>query len=210
MGESWEERTGAGNVVSDVIDFWKNSASHGMAETVPFSFSGKVDKGGGEDGVTCGGEIESYGVVHSPGHHGFELGSVGFCAEDVGCAVLARGSCMEMGDFLFGEGTFRPVEKSIGARVRSVKVVGAAGDGFAVEPDGSFVANVVVVWVGELPDGWRCGDEDGVVVPEDALRERDIFSEDSGFVVDPCPGGVFEAKDAVFGIFVLGFDGADG
>ncbi len=210
MSEGGKEWSCPRNIVGDVINFWKNSAPNGVTETVTFSFSGEVDEGGRENGFAGEGEVESDGVVHSAGHDGFELRPVWLCSEDVGCAVFARSSGSQVRDFLFGERALRPVEESVRAGVGSVEIIGAACDGFPVEPDGSFVADIVVICVRELPDGWRCGNEDGVVVPEDAFGEWDVFSEDGGFVVDAGARGILEAKDAVLWFFVLSFDGADG
>src|SRR3712207_4560556 len=129
-------------------------------------------------------------------------------SSDVCSSDLAGGERLAVGQGvgLFREGALRPIDHPVGAEVGAVEVVGAAGQGLALEPLDPLVGDAVVVRVGELPDAWGGGDVEGAGVPHRALGEHHLVGEDRLLVEDAVIVGVLEADDAVglFGELLLG------
>src|SRR5690242_16235601 len=100
-----------------------------MDEAVAFARGGVLKEGGGEDALAAGGEDDFDGIVHAAGHDRLDAGAVGARSEDVGGA---GGEFFAVGQRvgLFGERAFAPVNPAVGAQIRSVQIVGAAGEGF--------------------------------------------------------------------------------
>ena len=122
-----------------------------MNEAVALAAAGMDEEGGREDRLAAGGEDHVDRVVHAAGHDRLDARSIGPAAEDVGCLGHKRrlaGPRVR----LLGKGSLAPVDPAVPAQVRPVQVVGAAGQGFALEPFDSLVGDAVAIGVGELPD----------------------------------------------------------
>ena len=98
---------------------------------------------------------------------------------------------------LLRERPLAPVDPAVGAEVRAVQVVGAAGERLAVEPHLLLVGLAVAVGVGELEDLRRGGDVERPVQPHRPFGEHHVRHEHRRLVVLPVAAGVFEADDAV-------------
>ena len=195
---------GAGDVpvVQHIVLLAEDAAVKGMGDTVAPAGLGEVDERGGEDGLAVRREGDLDGVVHAAGHDDVEVGSVGLGAEDVGGAVVDGGAA-GAGVVLLGEGSLGPVDPPVGAEVGAVDVVGAAGEGAALEPFVADVGDAVAVGVAEAPDAGWGGDIDPSGVPEAALGEHDLVREDGGLVVAAILVGIDEAQQAVGGVLEL-------
>ena len=189
-------------VVEHIVLLAEDRAVGGVADAVAEARLAEVDEGAGEEDFALAREGHTDRVVHAARHDDVEPCAVGPHAEDVRGAVLQDGAVAERVG-LFGERAFGPVEEAVRPEIGTVDVVGAAGEGAALEPFLAFVGHAVAIGVGEFPDARRPGDIDGTGVPETALREHDLVREDDGRVVDAVAVGVFQAKDAMRGVLEL-------
>src|SRR5687768_4294381 len=119
--------------VEHVVNLAINSAVDGMDQPVTIAAAGMLQKGGGEDSLAASRAYHVDGIVHAAGHHWFDARPVWPRAKDVrraGNKRLAGGERVA----LLSKGSFAPIDPAVPAQIRSVQVVGAAGQRFAFEP----------------------------------------------------------------------------
>src|SRR5205823_216484 len=114
-------------------------------------------------------------VVHSAGHHRLEPAAVRSAAEYV------RGARYE-GSFagafvgLLGECALAPINPAVGTGVRSVQIIGAARQRFALEPLLALFGHTVAIRVSQFPDArWR-RDVEGTFEPQRAFGKHQLLS----------------------------------
>ena len=112
------------------------------------------------------------------------------------------GACVR----LLREGALGPVDPAVGPEIRSVQIVGAAGQRFSLEPLLAPVGDAVAVGVGQLPDARRRGDVERAVEPHRAFGQHHAIGKHHAGVEAPVAVLVFEANDPVRAIGELLFD----
>ena len=124
--------TGPDMFVDWIVVFAVHASVDGMDQPVALAAAGMLEERATHEPLARGREDDIHRVVHTAGHYALDSGAVRASAKDVtGAGDEVRLAALLIG--LLGEGAFAPVEPTVAAKVRPVKIVGAAGQRFAVD-----------------------------------------------------------------------------
>ncbi len=189
-------------VVEDVIFLAVHTAVNRMGHAIAEARLGEVDERAAEDRFTLGGEGDFHRIVHASGHDDIQPRPIRQRAVNVRRLVLQHPAVGQRVR-LFGECPLGPIQIAIRTQMRPVDVVGAPGQGAALEPLLPTVRHAVAVGVGKLPDAGRTRHIHRTAVPEASLGKHHLVGEHHRLVEHPVAVGVLQAQDAVGGILQL-------
>ena len=155
-----------------------------------------LDEGGRQQPFPPGREDHIHGVVHPSGQDRLDPGIWGPPPEDMGGAG-DQGRTVRPFVGLLGEGALGPVDPTVRSQVGTMEIVGATGEGLALEPLLPPVGDSVAVGIGQLPDAGRRRHVERAVEPEGALGNHHAVGERRAPVETAVSVRIFQALDAV-------------
>ena len=133
--------------------FPKNTSVDRMGHTIPLTAGRVGEKGGREQTFSGRGEGHVDRIVHTPGHHGFQLRMVWSTAKHMRRS-RAPAWLTDKVVRLLGKRSLGELDPTIGSEVGTMKIISAAGKRASVVPHLAEIREAITVGVGELEDLW--------------------------------------------------------
>jgi hypothetical protein len=121
-----------------------------MRDAIASSIAGVLKKGARKESIASAGKRHFDRIVHASGHDGFDGAACPWSSKNVRRLALQYLSISRL-VLLLRKRPLAPVDPTVDAQVRTMKIVGAVGERLPVKPDRSAFALSIPIEIVESP-----------------------------------------------------------